>query len=478
MRPLILVLAAAASLHAQVPQPASRGHETALDRYVAAPDTSFAFKKVAELPASGVTATVLELTSQRWLTDAEVDRPVWKHWLVIYRPATVRSDVALLYISGGAHTRPRPGRANAVLARLAAENGTVTAELRMVPNQPLTLLGDPEKKPREEDDLIAYTWDKYLRTGDEKWPLRLPMTKAAVRAMDAVTAWSASTDRGSAAVRRFVVSGGSKRGWTTWTTAAVDSRVVAIAPAVIDVLNVEPSFVHHWRAYGLWAPAVGDYVTHGIMNWMGTKPFKALMAIEDPWSYRDRLTMPKFLVNSAGDQFFLPDSSQFYLNGLRGETLLRYIPNSDHSLDDTNAFDSLGAFYASVVSGRARPSLKWSRSADGTLSVTASTAPKTATLWTATNPSARDFRLETVGKIWQATRLQASGPNAYAASVAAPPQGWTASFAEFTFDVGASRPLTITTDVHVAPETLPFPAPPQPNSKGSPTNPTNRNQPD
>ena len=59
---------------------------------------------------------------------------------------------------------------------------------------------------------------------------------------------------------KFVVSGASKRGWTTWTTAAVDKRVVAIIPIVIDLLNVEPSFEHHWQAYGFWAPAIKDYV--------------------------------------------------------------------------------------------------------------------------------------------------------------------------------------------------------------------------
>jgi PhoPQ-activated pathogenicity-related protein len=346
-----------------------------------------------------------------------------------------------------------------VLSGLAADTGSITAELRMVPNQELTLLGDPEGRARKEDDLIAYTWDKYLRTGDEKWPLRLPMTKAAVRAMDAVTAWSASAGGGSAAVRKFVVSGGSKRGWTTWTTAAVDRRVVAIAPAVIDVLNVEPSFVHHWRAYGFWAPAVDDYVRHDIMSWMGTPQFRALMAIEDPWSYRERLTMPKFLLNSAGDQFFLPDSAQFYRDGLKGETLMRYVPNSDHSLDETDAFDSLGAFYATVVSGRARPSLTWSRGRTGQLRVTATAAPRTARLWSATNPEARDFRLETFGKHWASTPLPSVGPNTWEVRVPAPARGWTASFAELTFDVGARAPLTLTTDVHVTPDRLPFAAP-------------------
>jgi PhoPQ-activated pathogenicity-related protein len=88
-----------------------------------------------------------------------------------------------------------------------------------------------------------------------------------------------------------------------------------------------------------------------------------------------------------------------------------------------------------------------------------SAAPLTARLWAATNRDTRDFRLETFGRQWQATTLDPSGPNTYVAAVPTPSKGWTASFAEFTFDVGASKPLTITTDVHVSPEHLPFPAP-------------------
>jgi len=38
-------------------------------------------------------------------------------------------------------------------------------------------------------------------------------------------------------------------------------------------------------------------------------------------------------MNSTGDQFFLPDNSQFYFQDLPGEKYLRYVPNTDHSMN-------------------------------------------------------------------------------------------------------------------------------------------------
>ena len=67
--------------------------ETALDRYVAAPDPNFTWKVVRELPAEGATATLIDMTSQRWLTEEEVERPLWTHWITVVRPASVTSDL-------------------------------------------------------------------------------------------------------------------------------------------------------------------------------------------------------------------------------------------------------------------------------------------------------------------------------------------------------------------------------------------------
>ena len=446
-----------------------RRTETALDRYVAAPDSNFRWSPVRELPAGeGLTATLIEMTSQRWLTENEVERPLWTHWMTVVRPANVTSDVGLLFVTGGSLDRQPPARPTAWLADIARDTGTVTAELRLVPNQPVVFKDDPAHKPRSEDDFIAYTWNHYLRTGDERWPARLPMTKSAVRAMDAITAFTTTAAGGSRAVTRFVVSGGSKRGWTTWTTAVVDKRVIGIAPAVIDMLNVEPSFVHHWRAYGVWSDAVKDYVEQGLMDWMGTPQFRALMKIEEPYEYRDRLTLPKFIVNAAGDQFFLPDSSQFYFSDLRGETHVRYVPNTDHSLDKSDALESVHAFYASVVKGTPRPELTWTFERDGSIRVVSKERPDDVKLWQATNPGARNFRLDTLGPAYRSAPLTPSGPNTWVARVRPPTTGWTAFFVELTFPSGGKYPFKETTGIRVLPDTLPYLAP----KAGSPVQPS------
>jgi len=325
----------------------------------------------------------------------------------------------------------------------------------MVPNQPLVFGGDGQ--PRFEDDLIAYTWDRFLRGGEERWLARFPMTKSAVRALDTVTAFCASPTGGELKVDRFFVSGGSKRGWTTWTTAAVDPRVVAIAPVVIDLLNLEPSFIHHFEAYGFYAPAVQDYQNFRIMEWQGTPEYRRLLELVEPYQYRTRFTMPKFIINATGDQFFLPDSSQFYFQELPGTKYLRYVPNGDHSLKDTDAFETLAASYHAILNQTSLPQFTWSFMPDGAIRVNPVTPPAAVKLWQATNPEARDFRLDVVGNIWEATDLAPDDQGVYRAQVAKPNRGWTAFMVELTFDYpDGPAPFKFTTAVRVTPEEKPF----------------------
>jgi PhoPQ-activated pathogenicity-related protein len=435
--------------------------ERALDRYVAEPDPAYRFSLVRSYPSLDETTHVLEMTSQTWLSPKEVDRPEWKHWLVIVVARKLTTSTGLLFIGGGKNGDAAPVAADPMLARIARNTGAVAAELRMVPNQPLLFHG--ERRPRSEDSLIAYAWDKFLRTGEARWLPRLPMTKAAVRAMDTVTEFLKSEAGGGLAVDRFVVCGGSKRGWTTWTTAAVDNRVVAIVPFVIDLLNLEPSMIHHWRAYGFWAPAIADYEQMGIMNWMGTPQFRALLREVEPYEYRERFTMPKLIVNATGDQFFLPDSSQFYFDDLPGEKYLRYVPNADHSLRGSDAAETLVAFFEAIIRERPRPRFSWTLPPEGGIVVKTEDKPGAVTLWQATNPVARDFRLDRIGPAFKSSPVEGED-GVYRALVQAPPKGWTAYFLELTFPTGGRYPLKLTTPVRVVPDTLPYP-PPKPRRK-------------
>jgi PhoPQ-activated pathogenicity-related protein len=116
-----------------------------MNRYVAQKDSVYGWKLVRTVPGKGFQTYVLELTSQSWRTEKDVDRPVWKHWLTIVRPDNIRSNKALLFIGGGNNDDPKPSKASDRVLLIATEAGTVVAELAMVPNQPLHFTDSPQK---------------------------------------------------------------------------------------------------------------------------------------------------------------------------------------------------------------------------------------------------------------------------------------------------------------------------------------------
>jgi PhoPQ-activated pathogenicity-related protein len=437
---------------------AAYSQETALDRYIAKPDKSYSWKLEKTVSGNGFKAFILELTSQTWRSAEEVDRPVWKHWLTIVKPDRVTTNKALLFIGGGNNKDPMPDKISERTSSFAVETNSVVAELGMVPNQPLAFF-DSKDKGRYEDDLIAYSRVRQMATGDDYWLVRLAMVKSGVRALDAIQEFMRSDAGGRIKVEEFVVSGGSKRGWTTWLVAAVDKRVVAIMPIVIDALNSEVITTHHFEAYGFFSTALNDYVNHKLFpDKVGTPEYKHILAIEDPYNYRhrDRLKIPKFIVNASGDQFFLPDNSQFYYGELKGEKNLRYVPNAKHNLAGTDARESMLAFYQAILNNRPRPKFSWKKQKDGSLVVTVADKPKAVNLWQATNPNARDFRVDTIGNAYASAPLTEQKSGVYVGRVDKPAKGFTAFFVELVYDSGGKYPFKFTTEVSVVPDVLPF----------------------
>lgn len=445
----------------------STSSPSALEEYAAAYDAHYSYAvqgqpQRVDTSFGSFTVHLLNMTSQQWRTEAEVDLPIWRHWVTIIEPLVLVNDTALLFITGGDNTDGPPSP-DELLYALAGATGSVVVELRGVPSEPLRFTD--ETRERDEDEIIAYTFDKYMKSvaagdPDPTWPLLLPMAKSAVRAMDTAQDYLAARHQ-PGVVNRFVVSGASKRGWTTWLTAIADPqrRVAGIIPLVIDVLNIDKQMAHHRAVYGYWSPAIYDYAQMRVFERMGTAEGDALLSIVDPYRRRDKLAIPKLLVNSTGDQFFVSDSAQFYFDNLPAPKYLNYIPNTDHGLNtEPSTIGSIASFFLSVAKGLSRPQVSWSFDGANTINVHTVSPPAQAYLWQVhIEPSAtggrRDFRLETIGPAWQRTLLTApaGAPGQYAGRVTVPATGWTAFFVQLVYSEG----YVFTTDIRVVPDTYP-----------------------
>jgi len=438
-----------------------------LDQYLAACDPGFGYTydSVSTVPGTGSRLYNLTMNSGAWRGDEDVDGGVWSHPLSIIEPSSVIGETALLFITGGT-PGSIPVNELAVLGELAESSNTIVAVLSAVPNQPLQFTD--ETMTRTEDQILAYSFDEYLTSAennltDKTWPALLPMTRAAVQAMDTVQEFFSSGNI-SQTIRRFVVSGASKRGWTTWLTAAADNRVTAIIPIVADVLNLDEQMDNQFRSYGFFAPALQPYTDENVFTRLGTPEGQSLLSIIDPITYVKQLTMPKFIANSTGDQFFLPNSLDFYLDELTGESRVYFAPNTNHGLTsgtllrlDENTVNSIFAWYLAFVKGVPRPRFDVTLLGDNQILVNTDTTPTRVLLWQATNPNARDFRLESFGPNWQSTELTSTN-NSYTAIVDTPEEGWTAFFIQAFFpgpDPALDIPFGFSTPVQIVPDLYP-----------------------
>lgn len=428
-RSYVLLLVFFLSFHVVQAQQGATTPANALQRYLSIDDGKFSWQIKDSLHIEGGTIYQILLTSQQWREFT------WKHQLNIIVPKHVAHDGALLFVGSGRMQRDDPSEPQwhdlssddliQSVAQMAMENNAVAALLRQVPNQPLY-------GGMTEDELISYTFHKFQEDNDYTWPLLFPMVKSVVKAMDAVTLLAQS--RSIKAVERFVVTGLSKRGWTTWLTAAQDDRVEALAPMVIDILNMPVNLNYQIEVWQEYSPQIQDYVALGLVQDVESERGRALAQMIDPYSYRQQLDKPKMLFMGTNDQYWVIDAVKHYIDSIPGDNYIHYVPNEGHNLGDKKqAFRALSSFWGFTLNRIPYPTTSYrviEEPRQLKLHIEATNHRLVgATLWSAFSED-QDFRDEQ----WHSNALVIRRINRFVVAEETPSSGYKAFYVELLYE--------------------------------------------
>lgn len=480
----------------------------ALDEYVSKPDPNFKWRdtggRVKML--SGATAHILNVTSQQWLDDSRAVGPngaIWSHQLTVVVPTKHTKKKGIIYITGGCNENP--GLPSATdeeplsVDLLAAETGAIGVVLNQIPNCHIVYPSDPARKPREEDAMLAWAWKEYIDTQEPEWLPWFAMVKGAMAAMTAVQEYTSQSGLGE--IDGWLVSGASKRGWTTWLTGAVNCptcpKIDAIAPIVPIVPNLRQSLHHMYQSYGGWTFAFADYLeANGLTQYVDDSKFISSLDLIDPINYVDRLAkLPKFVLVSSDDEFMMMEWTRLWWDKLTGEKHLMIANNAEHSMATgiIELLQSLGVYAKSVFENGTRPSFDWTMDLEkGSITVNipqgvdhgkvvlrhahTTTLKRRDFRWVA-KPDAKNgtaCTLPNLGPIavhaegleigcvqpvvWTGITLNASSPGVYTAPIPKPSLKWTGAYVEVFFpsDTGMKQEYQFTTAGMVWPQTFPY----------------------
>lgn len=424
---------------------------------------------------------------------SDLTKSTWTHLIQLYIPKNILTHTAILEVTGGKNPITpdnttidieRLRVAHAHYAQLAKDTHSVVIRLFQIPNQPIKINNKNEK----EDGIVAYTWMKFIENPQKYtyFPLQIPMSVAVSAAMD----WSEETlKKEKINIEKFIITGASKRGWATWLSALIDNRIIAIIPVVIDILNAKQQFddIHTYYSYH-WPIALFDYQRYSLTNyqnfpWQKKANLDLMMHIIDPFQYRyndnykNRLSIPKYIVNASGDDFFIPNASLRYFQHLPGDNTLRYVENSGHYVNVTTLFPDYAAFINLINKGIALPQINVKTEfKDNNFYMDiiyqcntddCNLNSITGSLYKAYNPIALDFRYNCMAQynyslgsddnkigIYQAYPIsfeKGKTPSAFTAKLTIPitDKGWQSVFVKLQQNTKLQNPITITTPVYI-----------------------------
>ena len=280
-----------------------------------------------------------------------------------------------------------------------------------MPNQPLYFASDPTNERRTEDEIIAYSWAQYLKNMTfPELNAYFPMVRSAVRSMDAMAEFM--MQKFDIKTDKFMFTGNSKRGWTSWLAGAIaPEKVRAIVPCVWDGINLQEIFQNQWQSFNGWSFAIEDYVLNNITTKLGSPDVIELQNMIDPYFYRTRLTMPKLVITGLMDEFQMTDDEHHWWNnmpsGPTGNGLsdgnskwLLKLPNANHQTTNIPALFTHGMWISYLLNEWDIPYLTWdydSNSGDITAYIHSGDVVS-ASMWYATscNNTRRDFRAATL----------------------------------------------------------------------------------
>lgn len=449
---------------------------TPLDDYVNSFDPHYSYRFLYSTEFPNFSLHTLNMTSQKWMTENVTSRSIWWHYVSVVVPKdVVYTDTALVWIDEGGNDDKPPTETDLFLAiatALSVSTGVITAVIKQIPNQPMTFSDDPTHTLKYGDGIEGWTMKMFLQNSSEpEILLRLPCTKAVVRGFDTVINYAKMV--AGVEIKKFIISGASKGGWTVWTVAAVDKRVIGMAPVVNDMLNVHKNLHHHFRSLGGWSFPLEKFQLLNITGHLDSPNMQKLLSVTDPFAYKDRLTMPKLIICASGDEFFLLDDSHYFLEQLPGLTYLRMIPNTNHAVigHALSTMLTIKGFLLNILERAPFPTIKWSLSQNetaGKIVMWTSEAPMDVTVYHARTLSdkRRDFRMfifnNATGKamlnpvLWHSRAANRLSPTHYEAELLRPPEGWAAFFIQVKMNGVRGSFLEFTSEVNIVPDVFPF----------------------
>src|SRR6185369_9409999 len=124
---------------------------------------------------------------------------------------------------------------------------------------------------------------------------------------------------------------------------------------------------HQLRSYGKYSAMIGDYTARGLVPMPKTADAEKLWKMVDPYFYRDRLKMPKLIINGANDPYWTVDALNLYWDDLADPKWVLYVPNAGHNLvqkvagktDRSRVDNTLAIFAKNQTQDKSLPKLSW-----------------------------------------------------------------------------------------------------------------------